>query len=288
MTHRDAEHLLMIEELLALDSPEDLGPWWSQLGEAERDSHVAFMAAAAARLDDPEALYDLWRRYTDQAYADDLIARVRDVLASRDATRASMQRALDEAAQGKFEDLGSFAQFVEPETLTALDEPYGELERGEGRPFEQAIRDLRDRLNPTESKREYSMRDDDILRQPNQDYEAAAQDPEYVAEMRAETEAWDSALLDGLREDHAPAAEQLDRIRSAYEREQQSMREMDAGQGIPLDEPQQEYSAADIGMAAPCERCGQPGMVVRTHPSVGEVSPIRALCAEHEPEDDYT
>lgn len=49
-----------------------------------------------------------------------------------------------------------------------------------------------------------------------------------------------------------------------------------------------QWSDRDIGASAPCERCGQQGVVQRAWPSLGAESPIVARCIEHTPEDDYT
>lgn len=48
------------------------------------------------------------------------------------------------------------------------------------------------------------------------------------------------------------------------------------------------WTVADLGREAPCDLCGQPGVVIRAWPSLGAESPISARCPEHVPEDDYT
>lgn len=52
-------------------------------------------------------------------------------------------------------------------------------------------------------------------------------------------------------------------------------------------EQQTTYTEKDLGKPAPCNQCGRFGVVQREWPSLGDDSPIVALCPDHEHEDDW-
>jgi hypothetical protein len=72
--------------------------WWFEAPETERDYCSALAAAAAARFDDPERLYAIWRRdatsKAQRRYIEDLIRRVMDHLRDGTGARIGRDRAL--------------------------------------------------------------------------------------------------------------------------------------------------------------------------------------------------